>query len=199
LNQRTKYVVVTTLVVAAFSVLPAGALPGAAAAAPGVSILPSGSSDTDTAEEHERPLLELITSDLRGRLYTLNPAEAEKAVAEHGFKRTDESDGITMFNRKLEGTVPVHRLRLREGHHAYLLASNRNEISRLSDPDDADRQFDDEGVVGYVYQRPRPGDTMTLVRYSNNKGDWRVARANRADLLAAGFKVDGPLGHVPVG
>lgn len=40
---------------------------------------------------------------------------------------------------------------------------------------------------------------MTLVRYSNDKGDWRVARAGRADLLAAGFKTDGPLGHIPQG
>lgn len=55
-------------------------------------------------------------------------------MREHGFKPTDESDGITMFNQELEGTVAVHRLRLLDAHHAYLLASNPDEISRLADP-----------------------------------------------------------------
>jgi hypothetical protein len=186
----------TTLIDSAFSVFPGGALPSAAAATPNVPTLAIQSSHS--AEEHARPLLELVTSDLR-RFYTLNQDEAEEAVREHGFKRTDESDGITMFNSELEGTAPVHRLRLRDGHHAYLLASNPDEISRLRDPDDSNRQFDDEGTVGYVYRRSQVGETMALVRYSNDKGDWRVARANRADLLAAGFKADGPLGHVQTG
>jgi hypothetical protein len=102
LNLRFKYAAMTTLIVSAFSVLPGGALASAAAATPDVPILPIVSRQT--AEEHARPLLELVTSDLRGRFYTLNQDEAEEAAREHGFKRTDESEGITMFNRELEGT-----------------------------------------------------------------------------------------------
>jgi hypothetical protein len=138
----------------------------------------------------------MITADKRGRFYTLNSAEAATAERVNGFTRTDESDGISMFNRNVEGTIPVHRLRLRSGYQAYLLATSPDEIKRLSDRGNPRRQFDDEGVLGYVYQRAQGDETFRLVRYTKN-GDWRVSVENRTDLIDAGFRVDGPLGHVP--
>ncbi|OLT09353.1 hypothetical protein BJF78_30825 [Pseudonocardia sp. CNS-139] len=133
----------------------------------------------------------MVTADRRGRFYTVDPAEAATAQREHGFVPTDEAAGITLLDRPVEGAVAVHRLRLREGHQAYLLSTDPREIERVRG------QFDDEGVVGYVYARPGDG-RMELTRYSRD-GDWRVARADRADLPRAGFHVDGPLGYVPRG
>jgi hypothetical protein len=192
LFRSIKYVAVAALALSAVSVLSAGASPSAAAAES--SVAPAAAAEA--TQENLRPLIEMITADRRGRFFTLNGDEAARAERVNRFTRTDESAGISMFDRKLDGTVAVHRLRLRNGHQAYLLATNRDEIKRLSDPANPKRQFDDEGVLGYVYQRAQDDGTFTLFRYTEN-GDWRVARENRADLIAAGFRVDGPLGHVP--
>lgn len=195
--QSVKVVAAATLAASAVSVLPAVSSPSVAATAerPSLSMAATASDDD---EEHLRPLLELITADRRGRFYTLNAEGAEKAEREHGFIPTNESEGISMFNREVPGTIAVHRLRLCEGHQAYLLVSNPGEIERLTDPDNPKWCFEDEGVLGYVYKKPKEGETMKLVRYTKN-GDWRVARENRKDLIEAGFHVDGPLGHVPQG
>jgi hypothetical protein len=48
-------------------------------------------------------------------------------------------------------------------------------------------------VVGRVLCEEAPG-TVSLHRFSK-ENEWRVARAGRADLLAAGFKDDGQLGY----
>lgn len=189
-----KHTVVAALALSAVAVLPAGLAPTAAAAE--AATAPAASAAV--AQEGIRPLIEMITADKKGRFYTLNAAEAATAERVNGFTRTDESDGISMFNREVDGTIPVHRLRLRSGHQAYLLATSPTEIKRLSDPRNPDRQFDDEGVLGYVYQRAQGDETLKLVRYTK-KGDWRVSVENRADLIDAGFRVDGPLGHAPKG
>ena len=176
--------------------------PGAAAeparreAAAAERVRPAAAA-ADAAADHARPLLELVTVDKRGRFFTLDTDEARSAERDHGFTPTEESAGITMFETQVPGSVPVHRLRLRTGHQAYLLSSDPREIARLSNSQDANRQFDDEGVTGFVHDTRGDG-LMELVRYARN-GDWRVARADRADLLAAGFTVDGPLGYVPRG
>jgi hypothetical protein len=190
--RSTKRTVVAALAVSAVAVLPAGIAPAAAAAEPAAA--PAASAAV--AEEGLRPLIEMITADKKGRFYTLNAAEAATAERVNGFTRTDESEGISMFNREKEGTIPVHRLRLRSGHQAYLLATNPDEIKKLSDPADPERRFEDEGVLGYVYQRSQGDETLRLVRYTKN-GDWRVSVENRKDLIDAGFRVDGPLGHAP--
>src|SRR5690606_12854086 len=115
--RSTKRTVVAALAVSAVAVLPAGIAPAAAAAEPAAA--PAASAAV--AEEGLRPLIEMITADKKGRFYTLNAAEAATAERVNGFTRTDESEGISMFNREKEGTIPVHRLRLRSGHQAYLL------------------------------------------------------------------------------
>jgi hypothetical protein len=186
-----KYTAVAALVVSAVAVVPAGVSPTAAAAE-----LPAATTvATEATQEKLLPLIEMITADKRGRFWTLNSAEAARAERVNGFTRTDESDGISMFNREVEGTIPVHRLRLRDRHQAYLLATSPDEIERLTSGDSKLR-FDDEGVVGYIYKRAQDDETFKLVRYTKN-GDWRVSAEDREDLIDAGFRVDGPLGHVP--
>lgn len=191
MKRTIKCTAVVALAVSAVVVLPAGLSPTAAA-----DPVATPTATAEAAQENVRPLIEMITVDKKGRFYTLNSNEAATAERVNGFTRTDESRGINMFNRKAEGTIPVHRLRLRSGHQAYLLATSPDEIKRLSDPSNPKRQFDDEGVLGYIYQRAQGDETFELVRYTKN-GDWRVSVENRADLIDAGFRVDGPLGHVP--
>lgn len=142
-------------------------------------------------EEHLAQLREFATADRRGTFYTLDPAEAGRAERKYGFKPKDDAKGIRMFDEQVEGTVPVHRLRKKSGHQSYLLSVSKEEIKKL------EGKFEDEGVMGYVWNGPRDG-AMPLVRYSKNS-DWRVSRANRADLVAAGYGVDGVMGYVPQG
>jgi hypothetical protein len=143
------------------------------------------------AQENQKPLLELATADSRGSFYTLDPAEADRAQREHGFTPKYDSTGITMFDKELDGTIPVYRLRQKGGFESYLLSVSKDEISKLGD------RFENEGVVGYVYAAERDG-TMELHRYSKNS-DWRVAREGRLDLTLAGYGDDGTMGYVPQG
>lgn len=81
----------------------------------------AASVSVQQVQEHQKPLLEMVTADSRGSFYTLDPAEAERAQREHGFKPKADSTGITMFDEQIDGTVPVYRLRLKNGHQSYLL------------------------------------------------------------------------------
>jgi hypothetical protein len=143
------------------------------------------------AQEHQKPLLEFATADSRGSFYTLNPNEAARAAREHGFTPKADSRGITMFEKEVDGSVPVYRLRQKDGFQTYLLSVSREEIDRLDD------RFENEGVVGYIWAGPRD-DAMKLVRYSKDS-DWRVAREGRLDLALAGYAADGVMGYVPRG
>jgi hypothetical protein len=129
------------------------------------------------------------------RLYTLSALEAEQAKTIHGFVPTDEAKGIGMYETRVEGSIPVHRLRLAGTNPAYILVSNESELQKLRyDTNDA-WDFTYEGVVGYV-KRDKAPDMIALHRYSK-ENEWRVARASRADLLNAGFRDDGLLGWAP--
>lgn len=143
------------------------------------------------AQEHQKQLLELATADDRGSFYTLDPAEADRARREHGFTPKSDSNGITMFDEQVDGSIPVYRLRQKDAFQSYLLSVSEDEIEGLED------RFENEGVVGYVWAGPRDG-AMPLVRYSKNS-DWRVAREGRLDLALAGFESDGVMGYVPRG
>jgi hypothetical protein len=172
-----------------------------AAAAAGVVLIPNvafaaepsraTAVSAQTVAEHQRPLLEFATADDRGSFYTLNRAEGERAQREHGFTPKSDSEGITMFDKELDGTIPVYRLRQKDGFQTYLLSIRTDEMDRLKD------SFENEGVVGYIYTDARDG-FMPLVRYSKNS-DWRVAREGRLDLILAGYGVDGVMGYVPRG
>lgn len=163
----------------------------AMAAEPATAAPASATASAKQAAEHQKPLLEMATNDNRGSFYTLDPAEADRAQREHGFSPKYDSTGITMFDEEVDGSIPVYRLRQKDGFQTYLLSVSKDEIKSLGD------RFENEGVVGYVWSGPRD-DAMAIVRYSKDS-DWRVARDGRLDLGLAGYKKDGVMGYVPEG
>ncbi|MGI5126084.1 hypothetical protein ACQEVB_04640 [Pseudonocardia sp. CA-107938] len=183
---RSTFVAGLLVVVAAGGL--ATALPATASAAPTLAV-------ADAAQQATAPLREFRTSDNSGTFYTLNAAEADRAGSQFGFRPTDEARGITLYAAAAPGRVEAHRLRLKTGKVSYLVSTSPTEIRSLTTGDKA--AFVDEGVLGYVDARAGAGQ-MVLHRYSKNS-EWRVARADRADLLKAGFADDGPLGAVPRG
>jgi hypothetical protein len=146
--------------------------------------------------EHVRQLHELRSAKSGYRFYTLSDIEAKQAELVHGFIPTDEAKGIGMFNKAVDGSQPVHRLRLAGELPRYILVSNEDELKKLRYDTSDPWEFKYEGVVGQVLRKEAPG-TVPLHRYSKTN-EWRVARAERADLLAAGFKDDGLIGYAPV-
>jgi hypothetical protein len=152
--------------------------------------LEAASPSSSQAEARPLPLHELRTADDRGRFYTINAEEAERAVRHNGFTPTNEAAGIHLYASRLDEMTALHRLRLVDRHLSYLVTTAGS--SERQDP-----RFKDEGVIGYVYVSEQPG-TMALHRYNRN-GEWRLARAARVDLLIAGFRDDGVIGWVPRG
>ena len=146
--------------------------------------------------EHVRQLHELRSSKRGYRLYTLSDIEAKQAEVVHGFIPTDEAKGIGMFNKQVEGSIAVHRLRLAGELPRYILVSNADELQKLRSDTTDPWEFKYEGIVGFVL-REEAQDTIRLHRYSK-ENEWRVARAGRDDLLRAGFEDDGLLGFAPI-
>jgi hypothetical protein len=153
---------------------------------------PPGAS-AHAEQEKPTPLLEAATADSSGSFYTLNPAEYKKATTPanqggSGFKAKNDATAadITMFKDQVPGSVPIYRLRLKNGHQSYLLSKDPAKEVRPE-------RFDNEGPVGYLYEKQRPG-TVALERFSKNE-DWRVAREGRNDLTRAGYGQDGVLGY----
>jgi hypothetical protein len=131
------------------------------------------------------PMLELSAPGERGRLYTLSTAEAATAVGEYGFIRQRGQIGYWR-GRAFTGSQPVYRLRTGS---AYLLTASVSERDSLV----AGGRFVYEGVVGHLWQQQVSG-TERLLRFSR-PGEWRVAfERRREELVAAGYRVDGPLG-----
>jgi hypothetical protein len=155
---------------------------------------PAGAvSAAPAAQEEPIPLKEAATADSSGSFYTLDNVEYKKATTPanqggSGFKAKQDSAtaGITMFKDQVPGSVPIYRLRLKNGHQSYLLSKDP---AKEVHPE----RFDNEGPVGYLYEKQRPG-TVALERYSKNE-DWRVAREGRNDLTRAGYGQDGVLGY----
>jgi hypothetical protein len=170
---------------------------GVALAAP--SAAPSPAAAVQERWEHTAELQEFRTSDNRGTFYTVNEEEAEKAESVHGFRPTGEAAGIRLFTKKVPGSIEVHRLkRVDVPFHTYIVSSNKDEIRDLTSEAQPGLKFKDEGVLGFVLVEQRE-DTMALFRYAKGT-TWRVARDNRVDLLAAGYKKSkGTIGFVPKG
>jgi len=170
---------------------------GVAFASPAAA--PNSVAAADKQWEHTAELVEFRTSDNKGTFYTLNKEEAAKAESEHGFRPTGEAAGIRLFTKKVPGSIPVHRLkRLDVTFHTYIVSSNKKEIEDLTGERRPGLKFKDEGVLGFVLVEQEAG-TMPLYRYAKDTV-WRLARDNRVDLLAAGYKKsEGTIGFVPVG
>jgi hypothetical protein len=174
---------VVSLVVTAGPVLAAEPTPIPATAAAGSAVAPSA--------EHVRPIHELRTKQ-GFMFYTLSDLEAERAKLLHGFEPTGEAKGLGLYNKPVEGSVPVHRLRLVAKHSSY----NEDELKKLRDDTTDAWNFQYEGVVGHILTKKAPG-TVEVHRFSKDN-NWRFARAGRADLLAAGYGDDGQLGFAPM-
>lgn len=145
-------------------------------------------------EELERDLLELRTPQNK-MFYTLSAQEAERAVTEHGFRRSSEARGLALYEKAVPGSVEVHRLRDAKRAGSYILVTNKKELKDLRENTTDPWDFKYEGVVGHILTQPAAG-TVALNRFSKD-GDWRAARSTRADLVAAGYKNDGLLGYAP--
>lgn len=180
---------VVSLVATAGPVLAAEPAPAAGTAS--VAIPSAAPSAEGVRQLHE------LRSPKRGyRLYTLSDIEAKQAEVIHGFIPTDEAKGIGMFNKQVEGSIAVHRLRMAGDLPRYILVSNEDELKKLRYDTTDPWEFKYEGIVGWVL-RKEARDTIRLHRYSK-ENEWRVARPGRADLLEAGFKDDGLLGFAPI-
>jgi hypothetical protein len=189
-SSRLKVAVPAAVAVAAF-VLTANtalAVEGAPATA---SVVSAVAADP---EELERDLLELRTPQNK-MFYTLSSQEAERAVTEHGFRRSSEARGLGLYEKAVPGSVEVHRLRDARRPGSYILVTNKKELKELRENTNDAWDFRYEGVVGHILTQPAAG-TVALNRFSKD-GDWRAARSTRADLVAAGYRNDGLLGYAP--
>src|SRR5687767_11010713 len=109
---------VVSLVATAGPVLAAETAPAAGAA--------GTLSSAPPAAEHVRPLHEMRTPQ-NFMFYTLSDNEAERAEEIHGFTPTGEAKGLGLFNKRVEGTTAVYRLRTVKEPRSYILVTNENE------------------------------------------------------------------------
>lgn len=159
------------------------------------SAAPASHETARTADAPASELIEMRTARSAGTFYTVSRSEAENAENRNGFTPTGEADGLNLLTEQVPDSKPLNRLRARGNDASYLVSSSPAEQRKLADPGNADRRFDNEGVLGFVYTSEKPG-TVKLARYSRN-GDWRLARETRSDLINAGYTVDGTVGWVP--
>jgi len=153
---------------------------------------------SDQAAARSMPLHEFRTAENDGTFYTIDPNEAERvarpaSAGGYDFRPTHEATGISLYPEQHEGMIALHRLRLIEEPGTYMVA-------RADSSEMRDGRFMDDGhgdAMAFAYIEEQPG-TMTLHRYSRDN-DWRLARANSADLLDAGYDDDGVVGWVPAG
>ena len=147
----------------------------------------------DGATPRRLPLLHL--ENARGiHLYTLSRAEADNAVARHGFTRRPNRNGDMWTHSNFSTAKAVYRL-TKIGGNGWVLISSSTELERVLDT----KRFKNEGVVGYVSTKKLPG-TVRLNRYHKPGADWAVSleapHGNPQALTSKGFVLDGPLGYV---
>ncbi len=142
-------------------------------------------------ERDPLPLLQL-ENGAGTPLWTLSRAEADTAVARHGFRLLPNRLGY-LQEAAFTGSQPVYRL-TRVGASGWLLTASTAERDSLV----ASGRFRHEGIVGHAAARPASGLAL-LSRFSGPAG-WRLSmeapHGNPEELLARGFKRDGPLGYV---
>ncbi|RZS44482.1 glycosyl transferase family WbsX [Herbihabitans rhizosphaerae] len=132
------------------------------------------------------PLVELVSAGGVGRLYTVDLAEARKAV-QNGMKRAAGQVGY-LPSAPFEGSAPMYRLKPSATASGWLFTASTAERDTL-----LGKGWVDEGVAAHLYPQAGPG-LVPLLRFSNGK-EWRLALESRKDeLVNAGYKVDGRLG-----
>jgi Putative metal-binding motif len=164
------------------------AVVAAAVAAGCVGAGPAGPAAAQANDPH--PLLELVSADGTGRLYTLSRGEAANAVSNHGLQLQPPSVG---YLRALPFADALELYRLKERGGPWLVTASPSERDSLV----SSGRFIYEGVIGYSFRAPQPG-TAELWRYSK-AGEWRVAfDSSGPQLVRAGYRVDGSLGYAEV-
>lgn len=137
------------------------------------------------------PLLELTTSS-GIHFVTLSRSESDLAVAKHGFTRKGGTAAYLM-KTPFSGSQPLYRL-ARSGTAGWLVTASTSERDSLVRAG----TFRYEGILGHAATAKVAG-TALLSRFSNGR-EWRLAMESpdgkSDELLAAGYRRDGPLGYV---
>lgn len=146
-------------------------------------------ADTAEARQAAEPMpLQELTADGGGRVYTLDLDEARTLSEEEGMTRTPRQVAFVPRG-EFQGSQPLYRLRETEDVTATLVTADAEERRRLV----ADGWVED-GVIGHLSTENGPG-RQRLLRFSDG-GEWRLAPASRrAELVDAGYQVDGSLGY----
>ncbi|GAA0588563.1 hypothetical protein HPO96_03145 [Kribbella sandramycini] len=137
---------------------------------------------------HPQPLVELVAPHGTGRLYTADPQELDAATAA-GYRR--QPGALAAVDREPKaGSIPLYRLKPTTNATRWLFTTSPDERDTL-----VRKGWTDEDIAGYVNAEPAPG-LVQLRRFTNGK-EWRLALEPRtAELLKAGYTLDGPVGYV---
>ena len=135
------------------------------------------------------PLVELVGAAGTGRLYTTDLDEA-RAAAAGGMRREPQVVGYLPIGGAIGQAHALYRLKPSATATRWLLTASVEERDAL-----IAQGWRYEGVVGHSYLK-RGNGMAQLQRFSNGK-EWRVAlESRRAELVAAGYRLDGGLGYV---
>jgi hypothetical protein len=159
-----------------------------AIAGPVAADQPAASAATPAAAQAVKPvpLTELVTST--GRFYSANPQEVA-AASGSGMQRQPGQIGF-LPRQSFTGALPMYRMKPTATATTWLFTASTDERQTLKN-----QGWVDEGVAGYLY--PQPGNGLQQLRRFTNGREWRLAlEPKTAELLAAGYTLDGPLGYV---
>ncbi len=166
----------------------------AAALAAGVGIAGPATADQPTAQAATQaatkatpvPLSELTTPT--GRFYSADPHEVAAATTS-GMTRQPAQIGF-LSRQPFTGAQPMYRLKPTPTATKWLFTASTSERQTLTS-----QGWIDEGIAAYLY--PQPGAGLQQLRRFTNGKEWRLAlEPKTAELLAAGYTLDGPLGYV---
>jgi hypothetical protein len=167
--------------------LAAAAIAAVATAPPSDAEQPAGAQAVVRATPPV-PLVELVAQGGVGRLYTADPREVDSATAA-GLKRQPGQVGF-LDRESFTGSTPLFRLKPSSTASKWLFTASTAERDAL-----LAQKWVYEGVAGYVATQRSTG-FVQLRRFTNGQ-EWRLALEDRtADLIAAGYTLDGPVGYV---
>ncbi|MEV5963656.1 glycoside hydrolase family 99-like domain-containing protein [Kribbella sp. NPDC051952] len=134
------------------------------------------------------PFVELVAPGGVGRLYTADPSELAAATSA-GYKRQPGETGF-IARAPQTGWTPLYRLKPSATATKWLFTASAQERDTL-----VAQKWISEGTAGYVGTQAGPG-LIQLLRFTNGQ-EWRLApKSKSADLVKAGYTVDGPVGYV---
>jgi hypothetical protein len=145
---------------------------------------------TNPAALNPLPLRELYTQPGHGYLYTANWGEAQAAQQTYGLTMPSPRPIGYIFTASAPDTRPIWRLKQKSTGY-WLMSVSQSEVDALT----GGGGFIMEGLTGYLYSSAEFG-AQQLNRYTNGHG-WRLAyQSQDAEMLAAGYHRDGPVGYL---